>query len=234
MFLSDAVAIQVMKEDNKSYQSLKYSWDEFKSRVELSLDMFRQIEEEVNDFLAYVPLDFNHLNVYSLKLVKIMLGMGPEILSSFDLATFPACLVRVYFPRTNDEIDRVRKELFEEETDRKKKNQSLTFKHYYDFLHLASSIWTHRLKDSIRLKDLDAYVVPFERFVPKWWQSHNLLKHDKYSSFRKATLANTLKALGALFWLAEHNSRAIGMREFHSAILSWSHKVEIASLRKIC
>jgi len=196
--------------------------------------MFHQLEREVEDFLTYVPLDFNHLHVYSLKLVEVMLGIGPEVVSSFDLATFPSLFVPVYFPRSNDEIDRAREELLDEETDRRKKRRSLTFRHYYDFLRLASRLWTHKLQCPIRLKALDAYVVPFEEPVPEWWQIYNALKHDKYSNLRKATLANALKALGGLFWLVEHNSGTIGMMEFSSAILTWFHEGEIASLKKIC
>ena len=66
----------------------KYTWDEFESRIALSEKMFNQIESLLNDFLDYVTLDFDHLHVHSLKLVTIMLEIGPEILNSFDLAVF--------------------------------------------------------------------------------------------------------------------------------------------------
>lgn len=221
-----------MEKDKTTSPSLKYQWNEFKRRVELSEETFRQIEREMNDFLAYVPLDFDHLNVYSLKLVRTILEMGPEIISSFDLAAFPAFFIAVYFPPTNDEVDRAREKLFQVEACRKKKNMSLTFKHYYDFLNLASSKWVHRLQDPVQVKDIDAYVVPFERPMPKWWNSYNLLKHDKYSNLKNATLANALKTLGALFWLVDHNCRALGWFETGSDIFSWPYREELASLKR--
>jgi hypothetical protein len=48
--------------------------------------MFHQIEGYVNDFLNYVPIDINHLEVYSLKLITIILEIGPELMNSFELA----------------------------------------------------------------------------------------------------------------------------------------------------
>jgi len=41
------------------------------------------------DFLDYVPLDTDHLNVYSLKLITIILEKGPETVNSSDLVSFP-------------------------------------------------------------------------------------------------------------------------------------------------
>ena len=50
--------------------------------------MYLDLEDRMEDFLDYVPLDLAHLDVYSPKLVTIVLETGPEILSSFDLNVF--------------------------------------------------------------------------------------------------------------------------------------------------
>ena len=51
-----------------------------------------------------------------------------------------------------------------------------------------------------------AYIMPFERIPPNWWNVYNLLKHDKYNNLEKATLKNTLKAVGGLYWLIANYS----------------------------
>jgi hypothetical protein len=221
--------------EEPSYRNLKYDWDQFKRRVELSLKMFHEIEIQLDDFFDYVPLEFDHLHVYSLKLVTIMLEAGPETITSFDLAAFPAFFIGQWL-QTNESIEKSREELLEKEKSLRKKNKSLTFKHYYDFLDKATSFRTvHRLRDPIQLKALDAYIVPFETARPEWWESYNLLRHDKYSSLTKANLTNTLKAVGSLFWLAEYNSRRIGMMvdEFSSSIFVIPYKIDVASLKKL-
>jgi hypothetical protein len=46
----------------------EYSKEEFQSRLQLSRRFFSEIEEDLADFLDYVPLDLNHMDVYSFKL----------------------------------------------------------------------------------------------------------------------------------------------------------------------
>ena len=219
-----------------SYQSLKYDWNEFKRRVELSLKMFREIETQLDNFLDYVPLEFDHLHVHSLKLVTIILETGSEIITSFGLAAFPGIFIVQWLDLTNESIERNRGELLEKEKSLRKKNRSLTFKQYYAFLDKAMTS-PHRLRDLIQLKSLDAYIEPFETARPDWWDSYNLLKHNKYDSLTEANLTNTLKAVGALFRLAEYNSRRIGrLEEFTSRIFSSRsipYEIDVASLKKL-
>ena len=194
----------------------KYTWDEFESRIALSEKMFNQIESLLNDFLDYVTLDFDHLHVHSLKLVTIMLEIGPEILNSFDLAVFyiGARSLREAF---DPSIGKRRERLLEKEKELRKKKRSLTFGDYYSFLDTAR---TPKLSQAtIRLRDLDAYIMPFETINSEWWESYNLLKHDKYSNLKRATLENALKASSALFWLVYYNSKEIHLDEAFSSNL---------------
>lgn len=164
--------------------------------------MFHQIETRLKDFLDYVPLNFDLLNVYSLKLITTILEIGPGIIDSFDLAVFH-CGRRRINEHLGD-IQESREKLLEKEKKLRKKNKSLTFNDYYSFLDTHGS---PRLNHAtIRLRHLGAYIKPFERVHPEWWQSHNLLKHDKYNNLKKATLQNALKASSALFWLVDYNS----------------------------
>jgi hypothetical protein len=171
----------------------KYTFDEFQDRVRLSERMYCSLEDRMEDFLDYVPLDQAHLNVYSLELVSIILETGPEILSSFDLIVFPNQT------RFIDHFTEARKKLLEKEKSLRK-NQSLTFTDYSSFLNKSMSLNTK----TIEIVGLNAYTLPFKEDYPEWWNVYNKLKHDKYSNLKKATLKNALKALGALCLLKDY------------------------------
>jgi len=177
----------------------KYAWDEFERRIKFSQRMFCNMETRLKDFLDYVPLSFDHLTVYSAKLVTIILETGPEIINSFDLVSFPT---RRHFVPVRDEVDSLREKLLEKEKSLRERKQSLSFKQYSDFLNKAISLRTR----AVEIKNLDAYTIPFEKATPGWWNAHNLLKHDKYNNLKKATLLNALKSVGALFWLTYYYS----------------------------
>jgi len=169
--------------------------------------MFHQIESRLREFIEFVPLDFDHLSVHSLKLVTIILETGPEIINSFDLATFPTFdFFRVV---VDENIENRRDQLLRKERRLKDKNRSLTFKDYHSFLGDAGN-----LKNAvIYIVDLEVFTKPFERVDPDWWESYNLLRHDKYNNLKKATLINALKSLSALFWLVDHNCAMIRRHE---------------------
>lgn len=181
----------------------KYTYNEIKSRVRLSHKMFHQIEGYVNDFLDYVPFDYTHLDIYSLKLVTVILEIGPELINSFELAVAESNIgVREFF---DGNIRKDLEDLWEKEKKIRRKKKSLTFNYYYCFLDkheipkLSSAI--------VQLRGFYAYVIPFEKVNPRWWENYNLLKHDKYNNLKVATLRTALKATGALFWLVDRNSR---------------------------
>lgn len=176
----------------------KYYEVESQSRIELSKKMYQMIERRLTDFLEYVPLDVDHLDVHSLKLVTVILETGPEILSSFDIAVFKWKGVLELF----GEEDSKRKELLMKEQKLKRRNLSLGFNDYYNYLESY-----YGLKElEITIPDLKSYIMPFETKHPEWWNCYNLLRHDKYANLKKATLRNALKALGALFLLINYNT----------------------------
>lgn len=194
----------------------KYTNDEFQARIKLSQKMFHQIENYLSNFLGYVPLDFDHLKMYSLKLVTVILETGPELLNSFDLAAFyvgARSLREVFGPS----IHKNREKLLEKEMKLRRQKRSLSFKDYYSFLDTNETPKLSRA--TIVLRDLDVYITPFKKVNPEWWESYNLLRHDKYNNLKKATLRNALKASGALFWLVDLNSRRVSVRESLSSSL---------------
>jgi len=172
----------------------KYDHDEFNKRMMLSQKMFYAIERKLRDFLDYVPLDSEHLNVYSLKLVEIILETGPEVISSFDLLVFPNPCQRIVRHRER------REELLEKERCLRKQSppRSLSFKKYRDLL---SEVGPDIAEAIVEIKELDDRVTPFEEKKPDWWNVYNRLKHDKYSNLKDATLLIALKSLAALYVL---------------------------------
>lgn len=178
----------------------KYSREEFQSRLQLSRRIFYEIQDDLVDFLDYVPLDLNHMDVYSFKLLKIILQIGPELINSLDLA-----VAGTAYDLSNSRARKERKALWEKEGELRRKKKSLTFHDYYCFLEEYSA--TKLSSADIQLKDLEAYMKPFEESNPTWWESYNLLRHDKYSNLKNATLRTTLKACGALFFLVNDNNR---------------------------
>jgi hypothetical protein len=150
--------------------------------------MYRSLEARMKDFIDYVPLVSTHLDVYSLKLVSIILETGPEILNSFDLNIFPK---RIGY---TDDFCEDRKKLLEKEKSRRKSNQSLTYTDYSGFLNKSMSLSTK----TVEVMGLHEYIQPFKEDYPEWWNVYNKLKHDKYSNLKNATMKNTLKALCAL------------------------------------
>jgi hypothetical protein len=104
-----------------------------------------------------------------------------------------------------------REKLLRKEERLRKRKRSLSFKDYYDFLNNYSK--TSLSQAIIGIYGFNAYIMPFEQLNADWWESYNELRHDKYSSLRQANLQNTLKALGALFWLVYNNSQRSAVME---------------------
>lgn len=205
------------------------AYDEVKSRAEFSHRMFYQIEGYVKDFLDYVPLDHDHLEVYSLKLVTIILEIGPELINSFDLAVSEcrAGIRELIHPALRKD----REDLVEKEKKLRTRKRSLTFNDYYNFLDKYETPRISRA--TVEMRGFDAYMMPFEKTNPKWWENYNLLRHDKYSNLKAATLRTALKACGALFWLVDRNSKMFSFEKpFTSDLLVATEQYELDSTLK--
>lgn len=194
----------------------EYSKDEIGRRTRLSERIFYQIEDNLNDFLDYVPFDPCHLEVYSHRLVTIILEVGPEILSSFDINVN---IMKDRFRLGEDNVVKDSEELWKKEERLKKRRKSLTFFDYYRFLDKHS---VPRLSAAtILLEEFDAHLMPFEESNPEWWENYNLLRHDKYANLKTATLRTALKACSALFWLVFQNQALAGFSSDLFTFFDW-------------
>lgn len=206
----------------------KYKWDDLKSRVAFSQKIYHQMETGLQDFMEYVPLHVGHLDVHSFKLITILLETGPEVINSFDIAVFHKYVTEIFDPQ----ISATRDNLLKKENARRKKNQSLSFADYYNFLNAYGIPKLSRV--SIRLKNIEAYIVPFETIHPEWWETYNLLKHDKYNNFERATFRQTLRACAGLFALVKSNSEHVSI-DFASSLFNETELStgDLAALMKI-
>ena len=173
--------------------------DKYRSRLDQSEQMFYKLEDRLLNFLEYIPFYIKHLEVYSDKLVTIILEVDPEIFNDFDLA--------IFYEQEQGSIDsaimQARKQLLNKEKKLRKNRKSLTFKAYYDFLNT----YPHTKISSaiIGLSTFHAYVMPFEQVKSDWWDSYNDLRHNKYTHLKHATLRNAIASLAALYWLVHTN-----------------------------
>lgn len=177
----------------------KYNYNEYRSRLDQSEQMFYKIEDRLLDFLDYVPFDKNHLEVYSDKLVTIILEVGPEIFNGFDLAIFN----EQEQGSMNDTIIQARTQLLSTENKLRKKRRSLSFRACYEFLNTHPH--TKISSAIIGLSPFHAYIMPFEEVKPDWWNSYDDLRHNKYTHIKHATLHNAIASLAALYWLVHTN-----------------------------
>jgi len=213
----------------------EYTVNEMETRNDFSHKMLHQLEGYMKDFLNYIPLDEDHLQVYSPKLITIILEIGPELTSALEIAV--GC-TRIYpvWEEFDPELRSDREKLWKKEENGKKYSRSLSFNDYYSFLekHNQQKLGEAR----VQLKDMGAYFKPFEKTNakktnPEWWNTYNQLKHDKYDNRKKATLEAALKSLGALFWIVDNNSQLLSHDHFQSDVfLPLEFRIEL-SLKKL-
>ncbi|MGD0202784.1 MAG: hypothetical protein ABSC20_02615 [Candidatus Bathyarchaeia archaeon] len=211
----------------------KYSSAEIEKRNAFSQKMFSQLEDNMEKFLDYVPIDEDHLKVFSPKLITLILDAGPELISAFDIAI--NCIPTWEYFQPEFTIER--ESLWKKEQEGRKHNRSLTFNDYTNFLERYSFLKLST--KTVQLIELDAYFKPFELSATTswasvdWWSTYNLLKHDKYSNRKKATLISALKLLGALLCILENNSWLISHTSLQSGIFQPTGSLLDPSFKKI-
>jgi hypothetical protein len=193
--------------------AIKYSPQEIEARNAFSRKVFKEIDENLTDFLNYVPIEKNHLEVYSTKLISLVLEVGPEILSTLELAMCQSAYdIRQFQPEVMNELEG----LLNKEREIRTKKKSLTFTDYSTFLLNHAEINLNTA--TVLIKESDLFALPFEEPYPEWWNSYNLLRHDKYANVKRATFRNTLKATSGLFWLIDSNSRHLNIERLESQV----------------
>jgi len=163
-----------------------------------SIEMYRIIEDDFIDFISYVPLEENHLNVYSPKLADIIIRCCNQIETFFkEWLMLPSL-------DDFDEIEKYRKKYRDE---LQGKRPYLNIMDYKDFFEPRLELSRY----NINVPTLNEDIFPFKEFkeerqAPCWWDVHNHLKHRAYDNRQEATLKVALYAVAALFFLNRSNS----------------------------
>jgi hypothetical protein len=139
-------------------------------KVKYSLMIYRDLEEELDEFCRYVPAVKAHYSVFSTKLWGIIL-------------------------RACSEIDSQLFELVNEISPRKGNRKIVDYYNNENTFELAKfSLLTKFEPNTIvpfhSFSNLKA---------PSWWLDYNSVKHERLNSLESATLENAINAVGALY-----------------------------------
>lgn len=175
---------------------------------------YQAVEEEFLRYLRYVPLTQAHYKVWSFSLGNILINVGSlidsfikNLLDRIPLDSLPRASVarkeigqrRITSPKMGD----YEKGLESHFTISKKR--VFEIRNYSSMIPFSN--WSRLYNRwNAPILDENGDVRWFEnRRNPKiplrWWTAYTDLKHDRFQNKEKATLINTLEALGALFLL---------------------------------
>lgn len=150
---------------------------------ELAWDVYKTLEEELIQYIRYVPLTEMHYPVWSFYLGNLLNNIGSIIDSFFKNAIHSPSLnlfegIDIHRARDQQDMGKYR-EIFE-------RFYQLSNKKIYELQNFSSIMPYSKWKDDK---------------TPEWWDSYRKIKHDRFQNKEKATLKTTLDALGGLFLL---------------------------------
>ncbi len=149
----------------------------FKSGYTLML--FQILENDVVDFLTYIPLEYylgdKRSEIYSPRLAELLIRIGSQI--------------DIYFRNWS----------VVQQNNPTKKTEELTFQNYKSINNV------YRLEEKeIKILATDEIIKPFENWTkrdPNWWASYNNVKHNGFFHKKEGNLINVIESLAALFLL---------------------------------
>lgn len=152
---------------------------------DLAWDEYKSLEEDVINYLRFVPLADEHDNVWSLHLGDLLIRIGSILDSFFRRAIFSHELDTA----TNINMHRTINAL---------KINMGTYREIFDSFYGLSSKKIYELRT---FKSLTPFSNWSSNKSPEWWEAYNNVKHDRFKNKKEATLKTTLNALGGLFLL---------------------------------
>jgi hypothetical protein len=163
-------------------------------------ELYTDLERQFENFLEYVPYLEGNKNIYSFKLVNLILGIGGHVDSAFKE------MVRYPLFSKNKDCEQILSILKENEEQVKKGKGAKTIPIQ---LFLRAFEEEYKLSRQIvlfRCLPHGEVINPFKPFnprtkAPEWWETYNGLKHDVSINLEKASLQNTRNALACAFLL---------------------------------
>jgi len=156
-------------------------------------NMYRDMERSFIRFLDYVPLTEAHKNVYSHKLLNLLLQIGGYVDTAFkEMARYSQFDGNELCQRIRDKTssgDIISIEVFRD-----------AFEPIYEL-----SARTVVIRALVSFTALWGDCKPFSDFRDKktttWWSAYNGVKHNWLENLKRANLENTCAALGGAFLL---------------------------------
>lgn len=181
-------------------------------------ELYNDLERQFEIFLEYVPYLDGNENVYSFKLLNLILSIGGHVDSAFkEMARYPKF-------SNNNECKEILGILKETKENIKKGKAPKTIP---ITLSLRAFEREYKLsKRKVIAKILpEGDIIPFKPHniktkAPEWWDIYNDLKHDVGVNIKKANLQNTLQALAGAFSLNAIHAPAILMLEDYGLLKS--------------
>lgn len=165
-------------------------------------ELYIDLEHQLRDFLEYVPYLPENENVYSFKLLNMILSIGGHVDSALKE------MIRYRGLAVNDEVVKIRKKLenCEEAFAEKRKPD------YTDMVSMFRAFRVFEASHSLSTRKVEYKILPqrqtHEPFMAinsepsrGWWSIYNGLKHDVASALKEATLRNAWDALACAFIL---------------------------------
>ena len=191
-------------------------------------ELYKDLERQFQDFLEYVPYLSGNETVYSFKLLNLILSIGGHVDSAFkEMARYPE------FSGNNDCREILKKV---------KKKQTIPVT-----LPLKAFETEYKLSEKTiifkRLPEREN-ITPFKprsarAQSPKWWKTHNDVKHDVGVNIKEASLQTVRDALAGAFLLnVIHIPGAIRLRKYgvlkeKSEIPDWQFEERIKRHEKV-
>lgn len=147
-------------------------------------DEYNSLEDEFKNIIKYIPLEEEHLDVWSLKLGDILIVLGSAIESFFKFA------IKDSIFDSTAKIENIRRK---KETNIK--DYSKVFEDYYDLS-----------KKYVYIRSMGKFIRPFEQWAYnkplEWWRAYQDVKHDRFVNKKEAKLKYVLEGIAGLFLLS--------------------------------
>lgn len=178
-------------------------------------EFYNDLERQFENFLEYVPYLSGNENVYSFKLLNLILGIGGHVDSAFkEMARYPKF-------SNNKDCEKVLKIVKESEENIGKGKPPQTVPIWLSLRAFEKEYRLSKVKIMFKRIPRREEIIPFEPFniktkAPEWWEVYNGLKHDVSTNIQKANLRNTRDALAAAFLLnVYHKPAALRLYDYN-------------------
>lgn len=195
-------------------------------------ELYKDLEHQFENFLEYVPYLEGNENVYSFKLLNLILSIGGHVDSAFkEMARYPEF-------SGNDDCKQILDFLKKSEENIKEGKAPKTVPISLSIGAFEKEYQLSQKKVIFKRLPQREEVVPFKPHNPKtnapmWWDIYNGLKHDISLNMKEANLENARDALAAAFLLNVIHWPAVErFYDFGILKVSWAEKFYGKSARE--